>query len=64
LTIRAMRAVLKRLGVPLDRPVRDFIRFRNYWLRNDAAGRAKVLTFRDVSIEEIAHSDFEVPKPS
>ena len=25
---------------------------------------AKVLTFRDVSIEEIAHSDLEVPKPS
>ena len=24
---------------------------------------AKVLTFRDVSIEEIAHSDLEVPKP-
>jgi hypothetical protein len=23
---------------------------------------AKVLTFRDVSIEEIAHSDLEVPK--
>ena len=25
---------------------------------------AKVLTFRDVSIEEIAHSDLEVPKPN
>ena len=25
---------------------------------------AKVLTFRDVSIEEIAHSDLEVPKPT
>ena len=25
---------------------------------------AKVLTFRDVSIEEIAHSDREVPKPT
>jgi hypothetical protein len=36
--IRAMQAVLTRLGMPLELPFRDFARFKNYWVRNGAYG--------------------------
>lgn len=38
LVIRALTAVLKRLGVDFVPPWRDFSTFKNYWLRNGARG--------------------------
>jgi hypothetical protein len=32
IVLRALRAVLKRLGVEFDPPFRDFVRFRDYWI--------------------------------
>jgi hypothetical protein len=32
IVLRALRAVLKRLGVEFDPPFRDFARFRDYWI--------------------------------
>lgn len=36
--LAALRAVLKRLGLPFDPPFTDFNAFRTYWRRNGAAG--------------------------
>jgi hypothetical protein len=38
LTLRALKAVLKRLGVDFDPPWRDFTTFRTYWLKKGAKG--------------------------
>src|SRR5579859_3380826 len=36
--VRALEAVTRRLGVPLELPFRDFATFRTYWLRHDGYG--------------------------
>lgn len=36
--LRALRAVLKRLGVTFDPPFRDFARFRDYWISQGMDG--------------------------
>jgi hypothetical protein len=38
LSLSALRAVTKRLGVAFEPPYRNFTTFRTYWLRNDAHG--------------------------
>ena len=38
LAIRALSAVLKRLGVELELPYRNFSTFRTFWMRNDCSG--------------------------
>ena len=38
LSLSALRAVTKRLGVAFEPPYRNFTTFRTYWLRNDAQG--------------------------
>ena len=36
--IRALEAVTRRLGVPVELPFRNFAKFRNYWLDHDCYG--------------------------
>jgi hypothetical protein len=38
LAIRALSAVLKRLGIPFELPYRNFSTFRTFWIRNDCSG--------------------------
>jgi len=38
LAIRALSAVLKRLGVQFELPYRNFSTFRTFWMRNDCSG--------------------------
>ena len=38
LAIRALSAVLKRLGVQFELPYRNFSTFRTFWIRNDCGG--------------------------
>ena len=38
LAIRALNAVLKRLGVQFELPYRNFSTFRTFWIRNDCGG--------------------------
>lgn len=38
LAIRALNAVLKRLGVQFELPCRNFSTFRTFWIRNDCSG--------------------------
>ncbi len=38
LSLSALRAVTKRLGVAFEPPYRNFTTFRTYWLRNEAHG--------------------------
>jgi hypothetical protein len=38
LAIRALGAVLKRLGIQFELPYRNFSTFRTFWMRNDCSG--------------------------
>ena len=38
IVLRALRAVLRRLGIDFDPPFRDFSGFHGYWSRNDMGG--------------------------
>jgi hypothetical protein len=38
LAIRALSAVLKRLGIQFELPYRNFSTFRTFWIRNDCSG--------------------------
>jgi hypothetical protein len=48
LAIRALQAVARRVGRPLELPFRNFTTFRSYWSRNGASGSGGWQARRDI----------------
>jgi hypothetical protein len=52
MALRALEAVTRRVGVPLELPFRDFTRFRSYWIQRGASGSGGWQARRDL-LEEL-----------
>ena len=52
LSIRALEAVIWRLGIPINLPFRNFTTFRSYWIQEGASGHGGWQARRDI-IDEL-----------
>jgi hypothetical protein len=59
--LRALKAVLDRLGVPHDIPWRDYDSFKAFWIKNGAAGTGGYAARRAILLEifEPIHAELE-----